>query len=101
MKNLFEDVENKHVNKVVYSDHPYGPEELKRKFYIVPVKDIRSLKISFSAPDVVDQYRTAVSSTLLKMFAVSLRLTRRVYNSIREMLDCWMTAVNRKDLLII
>lgn len=58
----FDDVENKHVKKVVYKDHPYGPEELKRKFYIVPVKDIRSMNVSFPAPDVVDQYKTAVSS---------------------------------------
>ncbi|XKL64356.1 hypothetical protein PGB90_004442 [Kerria lacca] len=56
---LFEDVKNKHVKKIIYEDHPYGLEELKRKIYLVPIQDIRSLKISFSAPDVTDQYKTA------------------------------------------
>lgn len=57
---LFGDVKNKQVKPVIY-EHPFGPDELKRRFYVVPVKDIRSLKISFSAPDIVHQYRTAVS----------------------------------------
>ncbi|KAK7590251.1 hypothetical protein V9T40_001864 [Parthenolecanium corni] len=55
---LFGDVKNKQVKPVIY-EHPFGPDELKRRFYVVPVKDIRSLKISFSAPDIVHQYRTA------------------------------------------
>ncbi len=58
---LFGNVKNKRVQKSVYNEHPYGPDEVKRKFYIVPVKDTRSLKISFSAPDVTVQYKTAVS----------------------------------------
>lgn len=57
---LFGEVKNKGVKPPVY-EHPFGPDELKRKFYVVPVKDIRSLKISFAAPDVVHQYKTAVS----------------------------------------
>ncbi|XP_065207037.1 insulin-degrading enzyme [Planococcus citri] len=59
VSNLFDDVNNKDVECPIYNDHPYGSEQLKRKFYVVPVKDIRSLKISFSAPDVIDQYRTS------------------------------------------
>lgn len=65
VNNLFDNVKNKDVECPIYNDHPYGSEQLKRKFYVVPVKDIRSLKISFSAPDVIDQYRTSVCDYLL------------------------------------
>lgn len=60
MSKLFSEVKNKNAKKVIYKEHPYGPQELKRKFYVTPVRDIRSLKINFPAPDITDQYKTAV-----------------------------------------
>lgn len=75
VNDLFGRVKNNHISRVVYDDHPYGPEELKRKCYMVPIKDTRSLTINFAAPDIVRQYKTAVSehnsdsnSTLLHIF---------------------------------
>lgn len=50
------------VEEPKWTDSPYGPEELRKKLSVVPVKDIRNLGISFPIPDLADEYKASVSS---------------------------------------
>lgn len=58
---LFSDVVNKNVEKPEWNDHPFGPEQLGMKGYVVPVKNLRNLNISFPIPDLRDYYKSGVS----------------------------------------
>ena len=58
---LFSSVKNKEVEAPVWPDHPMGPEQLKVKGFIVPVKDLRNLNITFPIPDLHEYYRAGVS----------------------------------------
>ncbi|XP_076044547.1 insulin degrading metalloproteinase isoform X2 [Oratosquilla oratoria] len=56
---LFKDVTNKDVQIPEWPEHPFGPEQCQQIGYIVPVKDIRNLNITFPIPDLHPHYRTA------------------------------------------
>jgi len=58
---LFSDVKNKNVMAPTWTEHPFGPEQLQMKGYIVPVKDIRNLNITFPIPDLLEYYKAGVS----------------------------------------
>lgn len=57
---LFAGVKNKNVTVPEWLDHPFGPEQVKVKGYIVPVKDIRNLNIMFPIPDLQQHYKSGV-----------------------------------------
>jgi len=48
---LFSGVENRNVEGPEWKEHPFGEEQLQVKGYVVPVKDIRKLNITFPMPD--------------------------------------------------
>lgn len=54
---LFADVENKNVEVPEWLDHPYGQDQVKTKFSIVPIKDLRSLSITWPIPDLHRFYK--------------------------------------------
>nr|XP_045607622.1 insulin-degrading enzyme-like [Procambarus clarkii] len=56
---LFTEVENKNVTTPEWLTHPFGPEQCRRLCYVVPVKDIRNLYITFPIPDLHPHYKTA------------------------------------------
>ncbi len=57
---LFSKVEKKDVKKRVWENNPMrNPEDVKKYVYIVPIKDIRNLCISFPVHDLHPLYRTA------------------------------------------
>ncbi|XP_039282845.1 insulin-degrading enzyme isoform X2 [Nilaparvata lugens] len=56
---LFSATENKHVEVAEWLDHPYGPDQLKSKGFIVPVKDLRNLNILFPIPDLTEHYKAS------------------------------------------
>ena len=60
---LFGNIKNRDAKKLKFSYdyHPWGPEQLKYKTYIVPLEDMRSLRLYFPVPDYQDQYKTSVS----------------------------------------
>ena len=58
---LFSDVQNKNVTAVTWPLHPFGPEQLQMKGYIVPIKDLRNLNITFPIPDLHEYYKAGVS----------------------------------------
>lgn len=59
---LFSDVANKNVKRPEWTDHPFGPEQLQVRGYVVPVKDFRNLNISFPIPDLHEHYKSGVSA---------------------------------------
>lgn len=60
---LFGRVENKYNKRMEYSiiHHPWGPEELRNKIYILPFSDVHTLRLNFPVPDISHVYRTSVS----------------------------------------
>lgn len=58
---LFLDVQNKNVTAPTWPLHPFGPEQLQMKGYIVPIKDLRNLNITFPIPDLHEYYKAGVS----------------------------------------
>lgn len=57
--NLFTEVENKNVTVPEWTTHPFGPDQCRRLCYVVPVKDIRNLYITFPIPDLHPHYKTS------------------------------------------
>mgnify|MGYP000894915281 CR=1 FL=1 len=68
---LFKDVENKNRENILYSfkHHPWGPEQLKNKIYIVPLSDdAQELRVTFPTPEIRDNYKSAVSRNSSLLF---------------------------------
>ncbi|XP_069679683.1 insulin-degrading enzyme isoform X2 [Periplaneta americana] len=65
---LFSDVQNKNVTAPVWTDHPFGPEQLQMKGFIVPVKDLRNLNITFPIPDLHEYYKAGPGHYLSHLF---------------------------------
>ncbi|XP_021926557.1 insulin-degrading enzyme isoform X2 [Zootermopsis nevadensis] len=65
---LFLDVKNKNVTVPRWTEHPFGPEQLQMKGYIVPVKDIRNLNITFPIPDLHEYYKAGPGHYLSHLF---------------------------------
>uniref|UniRef100_A0A1S4H4P4 Insulin-degrading enzyme n=1 Tax=Anopheles gambiae TaxID=7165 RepID=A0A1S4H4P4_ANOGA len=54
---FFSQIENKQVVAPRWPDMPYGDDQLNTKTYIIPVKDTRSLTISFQMEDLEQYYK--------------------------------------------
>lgn len=59
---LFDNVQDKKVVAPEWNEHPYGPEQLRTKGLVVPVKDLRNLNITFPIPDLQEYYKSGVSN---------------------------------------
>ncbi|XP_049939528.1 insulin-degrading enzyme [Schistocerca serialis cubense] len=55
---LFSNVKNKSVVAPQWPEHPFGNKQVQMRGYIVPVKDIRNLNITFPVPDLHQYYRS-------------------------------------------
>ena len=63
VRSFFDKVENKNVKRTDYSsfeNHPWGPEQTKRKVFVVPVVDVYKLKLIFPMPPDEKNYKSAV-----------------------------------------
>lgn len=58
---LFGSIKKKDVDIPVWNDPIYKEEQLATKTVVVPVKDIRSLYISFLTPDQTKYYKSMVN----------------------------------------
>ncbi|XP_018401507.1 PREDICTED: insulin-degrading enzyme-like isoform X1 [Cyphomyrmex costatus] len=56
---LFCEVRNKEIEVPIWPEHPFKDEHFRTIWYIVPIKDIRNLGISFPLPDMRQHYRSA------------------------------------------
>ncbi|KYM94749.1 Insulin-degrading enzyme [Cyphomyrmex costatus] len=56
---LFCEVRNNEIEVPIWSEHPFKDEHFRTIWYIVPIKDIRNLSISFPVPDMRQNYRSA------------------------------------------
>ncbi|XP_058128643.1 insulin-degrading enzyme [Anopheles coustani] len=54
---MFSQIENKNVKAPSWPDMPYDEDQLGTKTYIIPVKDTRSLTISFQLEDLEQYYK--------------------------------------------
>lgn len=55
------------IEPPTWPESPLGPEELKKKLSVVPIKDLRNLIINFPIPDLTDSYKACVSALLSNM----------------------------------
>ena len=60
----FTEVQDKAVEVPVWSEPPFSPEQCRTRTYVVPVKDIRNLNITWGVPDLTDHYRSSPGSYL-------------------------------------
>ena len=60
----FTEVQDKAVKVPVWSEPPFSPEQCGTRTYVVPVKDIRNLNITWGVPDLTDHYRSSPGSYL-------------------------------------
>ena len=57
---LFSGVENRNAQGPEWKEHPFGEKQLRMKGFVVPVKDIRNLNITFPMPDMRQHYESQV-----------------------------------------
>ena len=60
----FKHVKNRNTKSITYpfKHHPWGPDNLKNKIYVVPLSDnAESLHVHFPIPEIRGQYKTGVS----------------------------------------
>lgn len=57
---LFGDMVNNHVEEPSWPEHPYGPEQLRKRVLAVPVKDLRELHLLWPCEDPQDFWETKV-----------------------------------------
>ncbi|XP_037720815.1 insulin-degrading enzyme isoform X2 [Drosophila subpulchrella] len=60
----FSEIENKNVAVPDWPRHPYAEERYGQKVKIVPIKDIRSLTISFTTDDLTEFYKSGPDNYL-------------------------------------
>ena len=58
---LFENIKNENLQKSIYAEHPWGPEELKRKVRILTIADMQLLRMHFPMPDALKHYKAMVN----------------------------------------
>ncbi|KYN43148.1 Insulin-degrading enzyme [Trachymyrmex septentrionalis] len=56
---LFCEVRNNEIEVPIWPEHPFKDEHFRTMWYIVPIKDIRYLDISFPLPDMRQHYRSS------------------------------------------
>lgn len=56
----FSEIENKNVKVPEWPRHPYADDQYGQKVKIVPIKDSRSLTISFTTDDLTEFYKSSV-----------------------------------------
>ncbi|XP_036326734.1 insulin-degrading enzyme-like [Rhagoletis pomonella] len=60
----FSTIENKNVEIPTFPPEPFAEDKYAQKTYIVPIKDLRSLTISFTTADLTEFYKSAPDSYL-------------------------------------
>lgn len=61
---MFSLIPNKNLSIKIWSEHPYGNDQVGHQLNIVPVKELRSVSISFPIPDLRHQYKSKPASYL-------------------------------------
>lgn len=57
---MFGQIKNKNIEIPTWPEHPFTEHQFQTKWYIVPIKDLRSLNIIFYIPDLRKHYRSGV-----------------------------------------
>lgn len=69
-ENLFGTIVNKNVTLPEWPGNPFGPEQVGKRGMAVPIKDWRSMSVTFPIHDVRKHYKSAVSSLPIKKSAL-------------------------------
>lgn len=64
----FSEIINKNVESPKWSQHPFLPEHYSTKILIVPIKDSRTLTLTFPTDDLDQFYKASVRNSLLVLF---------------------------------
>ncbi|XP_063988848.1 insulin-degrading enzyme isoform X2 [Diachasmimorpha longicaudata] len=56
---MFVEVDNNEVDAPEWPEHPFNENHFQHKWYMVPVKDMRTLKMIFPLPELRDHYKSA------------------------------------------
>lgn len=56
----FSKITNTNVKAPKWPEHPFNEEHFQTKWYMVPIKDIRNLNMTFPIPDMHKHYHSAV-----------------------------------------
>ncbi|XP_065350637.1 insulin-degrading enzyme-like [Cloeon dipterum] len=65
--NLFGTIVNKKVALPKWPGNPFGPEQLKKKILAVPIKNWRSLSVTFPIPDMKQHYKAGPNRYLSRL----------------------------------
>ena len=57
---LFSEIKNKNVTAPEWPSHPFTNDYLRKEASIVPIRDSRSLGLTFPIPDLVPYYKSQV-----------------------------------------
>ncbi len=58
---MFSEIPNKNLDKIDFPSDPYKRDKSANILYVVPVKDLRKVEISWVIPDYRDSYRSCPS----------------------------------------
>lgn len=58
---LFGEIVNKKVREPSWPEHPYGPDQLRKRVLVVPVKDLRRLQLLWPCYDLHKYWESRVS----------------------------------------
>lgn len=58
---MFSEIKNKNIKAETWPEHPFNAKEhFQKKWYIVPVSEMKSLILIFPAPDLTSFYKSQV-----------------------------------------
>ncbi|XP_034948180.1 insulin-degrading enzyme isoform X2 [Chelonus insularis] len=56
---MFSEVKNKEIEAPEWPEHPFNEDQFQHKWFIVPIKDVRKLKMMFPLPDLRENFRSS------------------------------------------
>ncbi|KAK0157501.1 hypothetical protein PV328_011241 [Microctonus aethiopoides] len=66
---MFAEIKNKNVAAPEWPEHPFNNDHFGHKWFIVPIKDIRTLKMIFPLPDLRKYYRSSPAAYVTHLLA--------------------------------
>lgn len=58
-------IDNKEIEAPLWSDQVYTRDQMMTKTYIVPLRDVRTMTLTFPTPDLLPYYKSSVSELLI------------------------------------
>lgn len=78
--NLFEKIVNMRVREPCWQEHPYGPQQLRRRVFAVPIMDVRRLELLWPCEDLHQWWESMVRHTLSLYRPLTVSLIAMLYH---------------------